>query len=294
MYLLVMIRSIFIICVPLFIMLTGYLMNKKELSKKYYKGITRVLIIYVICSIIYHVFSYFYFGTSITIISFLADLVSFLGTRDSWYLELYIGLYLLIPFLNKIFNNLKDKKEANYLLLTLFFLIGIPSVINYYYIILPDLWLFLYPILYYFMGAYLSKYKVEMSVKTNIILLIIMIIISGNINFFTFHNDTFKMVTMDSYESGIVALTAFLVFNLLLKIKVNYTEKKAKVFKRISDACFGAYLLSCIFDALIYDHFYTRTLYAPTIVISIFILSLISSMIINVIYDKVKSIFVKE
>ena len=43
------------------------------------------------------------------------------------------------------------------------------------------------------MGAYLSKYKVDMSIKTNIILLIIILFVAGTVNFFTFYNDTFKI-----------------------------------------------------------------------------------------------------
>ena len=295
MYVMGVIRSFFIVCVPLFIMLTGYLMNKKELSKKYYKGIVKILVIYFLCSIVYHLFSLFYLNNSVTFISFIKDVVAYQGTSYAWYVELYIGLFLLIPFLNKIFNNLKDKKEANYLLLTLFFLVGLPSVIDYYYNVLPDLWLCLYPIMYFFMGAYLSKYKVDMSIKTNIILLIIILFVAGTVNFFTFYNDTFKMVTIDSYESGIVALTAFLVFNLLLKITVNYTERKAKILKTLSDAVFGAYLLSCIYDTLIYKWLLGKgALFAPVIVLIVFVLSLISSIIINFGYNKTKSLFSKK
>ena len=56
MYVASVVRAFFITCVPLFLMLTGYLVNKKQLSKKYYKGIIKVLIIYAICSVIYSIF----------------------------------------------------------------------------------------------------------------------------------------------------------------------------------------------------------------------------------------------
>lgn len=38
MYIGVMFRTLFMICVPLFIIVTGYLMKNKTLSKKYYFG----------------------------------------------------------------------------------------------------------------------------------------------------------------------------------------------------------------------------------------------------------------
>ena len=37
-------RTAFMVCVPLFLMLTGYLMNRKTLSLKYYKGIKRLFL----------------------------------------------------------------------------------------------------------------------------------------------------------------------------------------------------------------------------------------------------------
>lgn len=51
MWILCILRTGFITCVPLFLMLTGYLMNKKELSLVYYKGIQKTYCIYVLISI---------------------------------------------------------------------------------------------------------------------------------------------------------------------------------------------------------------------------------------------------
>lgn len=41
MFVMCVLRTSFITCVPLFLMLTGYLMCKKELSLKYFKGIKK-------------------------------------------------------------------------------------------------------------------------------------------------------------------------------------------------------------------------------------------------------------
>lgn len=40
MYIAVLFRTLFMICVPLFIISTGYLMKNKTLNKKYYLGIS--------------------------------------------------------------------------------------------------------------------------------------------------------------------------------------------------------------------------------------------------------------
>ena len=48
MYIGIIFRTLFMICVPLFIITTGYLMKNKMLSKKYYLGAFRVIIIYIL------------------------------------------------------------------------------------------------------------------------------------------------------------------------------------------------------------------------------------------------------
>ena len=50
MLLMSMAYSVAICCVPLFIMLTGYLQTNKTLSKKYYLGITRPAATYILAS----------------------------------------------------------------------------------------------------------------------------------------------------------------------------------------------------------------------------------------------------
>ena len=44
-------RNFFMICVPLFLILTGFLMNKKVVSRKYYSGLKKTYITYVLASI---------------------------------------------------------------------------------------------------------------------------------------------------------------------------------------------------------------------------------------------------
>ena len=44
-------RTFFGICVPLFMILTGYLMCHKTLSRDYYKGIRKTLIVFVLATI---------------------------------------------------------------------------------------------------------------------------------------------------------------------------------------------------------------------------------------------------
>lgn len=285
-------------------------MNKKEISKKYYKGIVKTLVIYLFCSILYSFFVKYYLKDEMNIGIFLKNILSFSGTKYSWYIEMYIGLFLIIPFLNLIFNNLKNQKQAKLLLMTLILLIGLPASINIfkfdsfewwmqpsvnseYFRIIPQWWMGTYPIFYYFLGAYLRKYEIKISTKLNVILLIILVILDGVFNFYRSYNSQYIWGTWNSYYSAIVMLTTFLTFNLFLKIKIK--EGKIileKILKTISDACLGAYLISCCFDIFFYEklaqmvpEYKDKILYAPLMVLIVFICSIATSILLNYIYN---------
>ena len=121
MYIGVFFRTLFMICVPLFLLSTGYLMKDKSLNKKYYFGISRVLIIYLIDAIIYLGYKSIYYNDSFSIKHIVSSILKF-DIGYSWYIEMYIGLFLLIPFLNLIYNNLNSKKQKQILIITMLLL----------------------------------------------------------------------------------------------------------------------------------------------------------------------------
>ena len=108
MYIMVLMRTFFSVCVPLFIILTGYLMSSKTLSKKYYSGIVNTLIVFVLATIVCMVFISIKYGDQFTFKDFILNTLNFKGANYSWYIEMYFGLFLIIPFLNLAYNNLKD------------------------------------------------------------------------------------------------------------------------------------------------------------------------------------------
>lgn len=314
-YLMFILRSLFITCVPLFIILTGYLMNKKELSKKYYKGIIKILFVYFVCSIIYSLFLKYYFKSDMNLFIFVENLLSYNGTKYSWYIEMYIGLFLLIPFLNMIFNNLKNEKEAKILLITLAVLTGLPNIINIlsfssktcfispgkcsdYFKILPSWWSMIYPIFYYFLGAYLKNYQIKIKIKLNIVIFITLLIIDSLFNIYRSHNTVFIWGTWNDYGSLSIMIISALLFNLLLKIRIKSNNKLINtILKTLSDACLGAYLISCVFDKIFYKVldknvtlFNNKVKYMIPIILIIFICSISFSIIINDIYKLILKI----
>ncbi len=47
--LMIAVKTLFTCCIPLYVMLSGYLNNKKRLSARYYLGLIRIVVTYLIC-----------------------------------------------------------------------------------------------------------------------------------------------------------------------------------------------------------------------------------------------------
>ena len=105
-------------CVPLFMTVTGYLMSRKTLSRKYYAGVVRVLVIYVIVSLICVLFNIKYNGYTYTVWYAIRGLFMFTDAQYSWYVEYYLCMFLLIPFLNQAYHGMKTRRNKRYMLMT--------------------------------------------------------------------------------------------------------------------------------------------------------------------------------
>lgn len=271
MYFMVFMRTTFMICVPLFLLITGYLMNHKELSAKYYHGILHTLQIYIISMVLCILFKRFYLHENISI---KYALFSVFGgdIAYSWYVEMYIGLFLLIPFLNVLYHGLQTKKKKKLLILTLLFCTTLPSLLNIfdlfnldfwicpsvsstYVTLIPDWWTTLYPITYYYIGAYIKEYDIKLSVKKTFILLLGALIVFSAFNYYRSYPGTFSHGAYNYWGGFENVITSTLSFLLLLHLdlkKIPYSL--SKIIIKISNLSFGAYLLSYISDSVIYPY----------------------------------------
>ncbi len=301
MFLMTMIRTYSMICVPLFLILTGYLMNRKKLEKRYYKGIIKTLLIYIIASIFCILFKKYYLNSNVTIKTAILGIFSFKNANYSWYIEMYIGLFILIPFLNMIYNNLKDRKDKRKLIATFMILTTLPSVLNIFKIsgqnaydkLTIDWWKNLYPITYYFMGAYLCEYKNQMNLKksTNLILIIFIIILSTIFNYSRSYGKLFEKgayVQFESLENVLLAVMVFLFFNNLKLDRV--PQIISRLIIRVSKLSLGTYLISSIFDTIFYKKLNEQILNVPDrvkyyllIVLTVFFCSLFTAWIMDII-----------
>ena len=134
MYVSTLIQSVFPICVPLFLILSGYLQKKKTPSRHYYKRLLPILAEYLAASICCTVYRALSQGCPEGIFPFLLQellgIFAYTTAPYGWYIEMFIGLFLLIPYLNILYSQLADRRRKQMLLLTLLVLTSLPSLTN--------------------------------------------------------------------------------------------------------------------------------------------------------------------
>lgn len=157
------IRYFSAIGVPLFLLLTGFLQTGRNADKKHYSSIIPVLVSYFVISIINVLTESIAFNKDFSLYKFVVSLFDF-EYGYAWYVEMYLGLFLIIPFLNILYRNI-DKLQKLLLIGTLSFITFIPSALQYFRIadttleLVPDFFMNLYPLSLYFIGAYIGEYK---------------------------------------------------------------------------------------------------------------------------------------
>ena len=243
-------------CVTLFMMLTGYLCCEKKLSARYYLGIVKIYGIYLICSVMTLAFDVLVMHQQYGLQYIVGSIINFYACPYAWYMLMYLGLFLMIPFLNLAFNGLSGKKQHLALLATVFYLSVMPSLMNSFFQLHSIWWKNLSPILYYFTGAYLRRYKPELSFRKALGLLVV--ILAAFVSFDLLHYGTGGewIITVsynDHYQAYFVSLCLFFLLNSIRA--ENLPGWLRKGISVVSTLSLAAYLLSGISDNLIYPVF---------------------------------------
>lgn len=242
---------IFMTRVPLFIMTTGYLMKDKTYSKSYFIKLLPVIGIYCLAASIYtffdvRVINIDYFG------KLLVNIFSF--SHYAWYVNMYIGLYLMIPFLNAGFKSFNNRRSQAIALGVLVLLTVIPATLSLFnnneqkYMILshliPDYWKGLWPITYYLVGVYIASFKKMSNIKELVLVIIILDVLSV-LGLSAISESSFGI------EYGVlpVFLLSSLIFYTVIQLKVVIkNEWLQRVILFISKNTLPIYLLSVIGD----------------------------------------------
>ena len=270
MYAMVIIRNFFMISVPLFLLLSGCLMGAKRPTKPYFLGIGKTLLTYTLAATACILYRIWKKNTSYTFFKAILAITDFSGAQYAWYVEMYIGLYLLIPFLNILWDGLENKKQKKALLAVFVFLSSVPSAVNIfrfgdpgwfseptrsaaYHHLLPDWWTNIYPLTYYFLGRWLREFPLKLTRRKHILAITALTLATGLFNIYRSQGVSFVWGVWQGWYGLPNLLLAVLVFDLLAHIDCTGLKPvPRKLLKTLSDLVLGAYLVSWIFDQTAY------------------------------------------
>ncbi len=145
--------------VPLFLMLSGYFNCYKEFSIKYYKNIKRILVPYIVASIL----TWLLLSENHSITQLILGTLGYNTIGYAWYVEMFIGLYLCVPFINIVLErvfSLGSTKMIHTLFVILVFMTSLPPLVDRGDVrIVPNYWQMCFPLLLYATGAYIRYFQ---------------------------------------------------------------------------------------------------------------------------------------
>ncbi|QBO35072.1 hypothetical protein EQG49_00695 [Periweissella cryptocerci] len=246
-------RTICMICVPLFMCLTGYLMHEKELSWEFYHKLWPTLSVYLQSSALIYLARIGIFRERLSLADGVLGIFSYSTAPYAWYVEMYIGLYLLIPFLNMIWQGCQTRGQHQLLVATFVILCILPTFLNIFGKMIPDYWVTLYPLAYYFSGAYIHTYETEVTqIPLRLVtLMIVLLSVMHNLN--ASAGRIFQWLPMNDFGSSEIYALTIVIFVGILKARLPKTI--GDIAKYIAPYTFAMYLVSYIGDQLIYPIF---------------------------------------
>ena len=246
------VKTLFTTCIPLYVLLSGFLNNKKALSARYYLGLIRILGVYLLCGIACLAFEQCSGIAHRSPAEMVSALVNFSCSDYAWYIMMYFGLFLMIPFLNMAYHGLKTQRQKLVLVATFFALSILPSLLNLYFQLYSLWWARLYPLCYYFTGAYLSEYMPK--ARPGRWAAALLAFLAAYSVFFYFHYDANGAALIGVYQDTFpVYILSVLLFVILFRLPLDTVPGvAAALLRKVSDLTLPAYLLTWITDSLIY------------------------------------------
>ncbi len=285
-------------CVPVFVMISGYLLlnpgKEQSVGPFLKRRLIRVGVPLLTWSAIYFVWDEYANGAHLTIKEILKRILSGKPYAHLYFLFVIAGLYLITPILRKFLQR-ASKIDVSYLIFISFGVSiavialnnFIPSISTSFNAFTMFLLYTCYYVLGYYIKTYISK-KYSFKAYLTIFFLSLSIAIVGSYfsAVYEFNNYFF------SYLSPLVILMSISLFMIFIGLE-NYLVKHpnlSKVTNIIADSTFGIYLVHLIVKGILEKGFLGITISVTTVnafiglpltVLMVFLISLITTYVIK-------------
>lgn len=263
-------------CVPVFVMITGFLTLNPKKKFNLEKSIKKVLKPLLVYGLIFSCLEYFFEFRTIGVGMFFFAIKALITQNTwahMWYLYMILGLYCIVPFLKILVNNMSVKKGTLLIGLLIISDSVIPAIEQYFGLRIG----FTIPlsgiyVAYFLLGYYLPLLNISgIGLIIGLVFSCIMAAISPKLG----------------YSSLFVVIISVCIFKLALQNQRRIEEKWNNVFSIIAKNTFGIYVLHMIFVNVIYKvlrinpYNYNEYIIWILLTIIVYILAFFTTLIIN-------------
>lgn len=242
----------FLMGVPLFIAITGFLSHQTQPTWAYYRKSLKVLVPYLLISVIYILFRNWHLNESIGIRHGLGMILRVNAIPYAWYVEMWIGLYFLAPFLNILYEGITSRKTSIILIATLYVMSYLTSTVNRHgFQFLPDYWVSISPLASYFIGSHIRKFGTLVPRKRLVVFILVAILAEPIINLLFFPGQVYRFIL------GTVMLIVPAMAALFLLLYQWNTPKRwlQRMLAAVSNLTLEMYLYCALCDMVLYPFF---------------------------------------
>ena len=242
------------VSIPIFFMISGaLLLNKNYDSKKNIKRIRSKLISLVIMSLVYYFWDKYYMHNSYSLIKMLGTP----GRSMLWFMYAIIALYIALPFIKAMIDNMDEHLDKLFVILWLFFngvlyLVKFKVNITYPVPIVSGT----YYLGYFIIGYLILKYKDKIDYKKynwHLILISLLCFITNIfLTYFLSQKRGYSFTSLLAYRNILMMIPSLAIFIL---IYFNRKNRENKFIEFISPYSFGIYLVHGILLNVLMNYF---------------------------------------
>ena len=236
--------------IGIFLLLTGYLKSRETGMKACWRGLGPVVLDYLAASALSIPVRQFLLGDVRSFSLWLTRLVGFRGVYYGWYVEMYVGLALLTPFLNRLLQGLTRPRQWLGLCCVLLTLTALPGTTPL--TLAPAWWRGIYPLTYYVLGAAIRRLEPIIPPVAGLMGAAAIALGMGTATVLSTGGTLSEALTWEFADLPVVAMAVCLFLAL-------YRLRPGKLLSRVlafgAGGCYGGYLLSHLADAWCYRWF---------------------------------------
>lgn len=287
--------------VPVFLMITGYLLLDSNRKIGYKKAITkyawRMVAVLLTVGTVFAWMEIYFSTKSLApggLLTALWNTIQGETWKHLWYLYTLVGLYLVLPVIKPIFDKLSVKELDVFLVIFFFFGSIMPAITSFTGFQLGVTFPICSIYLFYFMiGRRIGI--VEKRRASNMKPIMVFIVLSIGLfacAYFEYYHNMVKLETLTAYSSPVVVLAGIFLFyvakNMDVKLSEVYSGGVKISIQHLAKNSFGIYVFHMLWVNVIYKVLKFNPLeYRVWVILPMVLLILVASDITTIVYRKV-------